>query len=214
MPVSFTKTVAIVGLGALSLGLILAAILLLARDDENAPIEIVVPPATTPVQASDILDPSQFSGQAAELQVYVSGAVANPGVYTMAPGDRIIDAVAAAGGATGDAQLAAINMALRVQDEGHYHVPQVGETPPVVFSPLASQPQSGADDDGLLDINSASADKLEELPGIGEVLAQAIITYRETQGRFQSIEELTNVARSGPATLEKIRDLIVVGSDP
>ena len=158
MPISFTRGLAIVGLGALLLGLILAAILLLAQGDENAPIEIVVPPATTAAQSAETLNPDQLNGQATALQVYVTGAVANPGVYTMAPGDRLTDAVAAAGGATVDAQLAAINMALRVQDEGHYHVPRVGETPPVFLSPLTSQPQARAGDNGLLDLNTASAD--------------------------------------------------------
>ena len=157
MPISFTRGIAIVGLGALLLGLILAAILLLAQDGENAPIEILVPPATTAAQSAETLNPAQLNGQATELQVYVTGAVANPGVYTMAPGDRLTDAVAAAGGGTVDAQLAAINMALRVQDEGHYHVPRVGETPPVSLSPLTSQRQSTAGDNGLLDLNTASA---------------------------------------------------------
>lgn len=212
MPVSSNRNIAIVGLGALLLVLILAAIVLLAKDDENAPIEILVPPATTPVQASDNPSPAQFSGQPTELQVYVSGAVVNPGVYTMAPGDRVTDAVAAAGGATSDAQLSAINMALRVQDEGQYHVPSVGETPPVSSAPLAGQSQPRTGDSGLLDLNTALAAELEDLPGIGEILAAAIIDYRETNGGFQSIQEITEVPRIGPATFEKIREFIVVGS--
>ena len=161
--------------------------------------------------------PSSDSAEAqTELKVYVSGAVRNPGVYTLRQDDRLQDAVEAAGGFTSEATPESVNLAMRVRDEEHYHIPRVGETPPPSGSlatldarGTASTATSAAS--GLIDLNVASVDQLDTLPGIGQALATAIVTFREEHGPFESIEEITNVSRIGPATFEKIRDLVTVG---
>ena len=109
-----------------------------------------------------------------------------------------------------------VNLARRVQDEEHYHIPRVGETPPPSGSLATSRSTSTAlsttsTSSGLIDLNVATIDQLDTLPGIGQALASAIVTFREENGPFKSVEEITNVPRIGPATYDKIRDLVTVG---
>ena len=164
----------------------LAAIVAGSRDSRS-PIGIIVPTAS-PVR---------------EATVYVTGAVAHAGLHPLREGDRVADAVAAAGGFTPDADQAAINLAQRVTDEQHIHVPRIGEPlqPPVPAAPGAET---------LVDINAASQLELEQLPGIGPALAEAIVGYREANGRFGRVEDLLNVPRIGEATLKRLRPLITV----
>ena len=175
---------------ALTIAALSAGIILLVSDRSSGSpgVEIVLPTVTpTP-----------------DLKVYISGAVDEPGVYLMQEGDRLVDAIAAAGGATQGARLSCINLTLRVEDEAHVHVPGPAE---------ACQPPSGSEtvrEDLGIDLNTASAEELETLPGIGEAKAQAIIDYRESNGEFQSLEEIMEVRGIGPAIYESIRDLVHV----
>jgi competence protein ComEA len=111
--------------------------------------------------------------------------------------------VTAAGGATSEADLEAINLALELQDQQQVYVPRQGETPP---------PISSGDDPAmpLVNINTATAADLETLPGIGPVTAGHIIAYREANGPFESIEEIQNVERIGPVTFEGLKALITI----
>jgi competence protein ComEA len=137
------------------------------------------------------------------LRVYVSGAVQKPDVYPL-PSDSIVkDAIMAAGGATGDADLDRINLALPVADGQHVYVPRLGEENPPV-QPLSRQPASG----GKVNINTADSAALDSLPGIGPALAQRIIDYRQEHGPFARLEDLMEVSGIGPGTFEKLRDLI------
>ena len=138
------------------------------------------------------------------LQAYMTGAVSRPGVYTFSDGDRLVDLLRMAGGAAGDADVSGLNLALRLRDEGHYYVPTVGETPPV------TSPGDGSVAGDVIDLNSATAQDLETLPGIGAVKAHAIVEHRESVGGFSDVEEVLQVAGIGPATLEGIRDHVVV----
>ena len=172
------------------------------------------------------------------LRVYISGAVKNPDVYTLQPGDRLVDAVQAAGGATAEANLNAVNLAIRVQDEGYYYIP-IEETLPVPAAQLSAEPPPAVaaitanlitgelpddDDDsnpnpdtledGQININIASGQQLETLPGIGTVRAQAIIAYREQHGPFHAIEEVTDVSGIGPGLYDNMQHLITVGNSP
>ena len=127
--------------------------------------------------------------------------------------------MAAAGGVTADADLVAVNLARRVQDEEHYHIPQVGETPPPGAATVtglvpSDNAPSTVKDDGLIDLNTASVDLLDTLPDIGPVRAQAIVDYRERNGPFQSVEDIINVSGIGSATYEAVRDLVTVSSTP
>ena len=118
-------------------------------------IEVVLPTATaTPV-----------------LQVYLTGAVSRPGIYGFDEGDRVEDLLERAGGPTGDADLSRANLAHRLRDEDHIHIPLVGEA----FALPSPDPGHPA----LLDLNTATHDQLQGLPGIGEVRAAAIVAYRE-----------------------------------
>ncbi|MGP5260818.1 helix-hairpin-helix domain-containing protein [Brachybacterium paraconglomeratum] len=159
-----------------------------------------------------------------ELVVHVSGAVTSPGVVRLPPGARVDDALHAAGGATGDAELAAVNLARPVVDGEQIHVPVPGEEPPAVAAPApaADAPPAGdagagdgaagggGADGGLIDLNTASVAELDELPGVGPAIAQRIVDHREQNGRFESVDQLEEVSGIGPATLEKMRDRATV----
>jgi len=158
---------------------VLVAVLLFASQNDNAPIRIIAPNA--------ISDANQ---DPAEVRVYVSGAVTSPGVYTLDSEDRITDAVAATGGVTADGVLDGLNLALRVTDEAEYYVPKLGESPPISAKVPASTTGSAGQTGGLINLNSTSVEILDTLPGIGPVLAQAIVDYRENVRSFQSIAEI------------------------
>ena len=140
---------------------------------------------------------------AAEIQVYVAGAVNRPGVYYLSDGDRWIDAVEAAGGPAADADVEAINLARRLQDEDQVLVPRLGEQA-VLGSTQAPQ-------DELVNINSAPAAVLDSLPGIGEVRSQNIVDSRERDGPFSRIEELVERKLIPQSVFDQIRELITVG---
>ena len=166
------------------------AFLLLQTSDSGGPIEIVLPTATTEVRTG--------------LKVYISGAVRNPGVYEVEGGSRLVDVIDAAGGEAEDADLSAANLAAKVRDEDHWHVPAAGEA----FTPLP-QSATGAGTSEKIDVNSATVEQLKTLPNVGDVRAQAIATYRDANGPFENIEDLTEVSGIGPATMDSIRDLVV-----
>ncbi len=145
-----------------------------------------------------------------ELKVYVSGAVARPGVYSMANGDRLADLIAAAGGADGGARLTCVNLAARISDEDHFHVP--GREEPCQAAPSVA---GTAQEDSRTDLNTATAAQLESLRGIGPVKAAAIVGYRQSNGPFESTEQIMDVNGIGAKTYEGIRDLAsVVGRTP
>jgi competence protein ComEA len=128
-----------------------------------------------------------------------------PDVYTLPHGSIVKDALVAAGGAADDADLDRINLAAALAEGQHVYVPHQGEDLPPIEVP-ARGASSGAD--GLVNINTADAAQLETLPGIGPSLAGRIIAYREANGPFASVDDITQVSGIGPATLEEIRDLI------
>ena len=198
MPEPNARNIAVALLGVLTLALVLAAAALLARNDDPAPIQVLPPSTGTADDAS---------GPSGEARVHVAGAVASPGVYTMNQDSRVIDAIAAAGGETDGADLAGINLARRVRDEEQYYIPVHGERQPLTLDSVGSSGnQTNAE--GLIDLNTASIDQLQALPGIGPVLAGAIVEYRQGSGPFQTVDDIVNVPRIGPATLERIRGLV------
>ncbi len=169
--------------------LVAGAVLWFAGDSSQGEVTIVLPTPTSQAPA--------------ELKVYLSGAVRKPGVYLMAAGDRVIDAVEAAGGATEDAALESVNLAGRLKDEDHWHIPAVGEE-------TAYTPAVASDGPAVLDLNTATAEQLMSLPGIGEAKAAAIVSYREDIGRFDDVEDLLEVRGVGDAIVEGLRDLVVI----
>lgn len=139
------------------------------------------------------------------LVVDVAGAVRRPGVYEFREGDRIVDAIRAAGGATRRAALDGLNLAAPLTDGVQILVPEV---PPV--GATEPGPIAGEGPAALVNVNSASATELEVLPGVGEVIAQAIVDYRTDNGPFATVDDLLDVSGIGDATLEDIRDLVTV----
>ena len=196
------KSISFYVLVALLIAAVSAAIALLVMQNKSGSpgIEILLPTAT----------PTH------ELKVYLSGEVTMPGVYTLKEGDRLIDALAAAGGATEDAQLGGINMAVRVKDEAHFHVPGVKEPCQPTSTAATADGDAGtvlSEAEGI-DLNTATAEQLKTLPGIGDVKAQAIVDYRETNGSFKSTEEIVEVRGIGVTIYENIRDLVYAGRVP
>ena len=147
------------------------------------------------------------------ITIYISGQVKNPGVVTLENNKRLIDAIEILGGTTEDADLNRINMALRIEDEGHYIIPKIGEE--ISDNMLNNQNNKlyngkNEDTENKININSSSIKELEELPGIGEATANKIFKYREENGEFKSIEEIKNVNGIGDKKYEGIKDLISI----
>lgn len=153
-----------------------------------------------------------------DLIVYVSGAVAQPDVYRLPAGARVKDVVVAAGGLLPDAAAEMVNLAAPVNDAAHIHIPKVGEiaspispalsTDPVPAPNTGSPPPAAAP--GLLDLNRATQAELEELPGIGTVLAERIVAYRTEHGAFASVADLRSVTGIGAKLFAQLEPLVVV----
>lgn len=146
------------------------------------------------------------SASPAVLIVHVAGWVEKPGVYELNEGSRVIDALEAAGGARRGAELAALNLAALLTDGQQVLVPRAAEPGPT----SSSSGTVAAGVATLVNVNTATAEELETLPGIGEVLAAAIIQYREEHGPFTSVDQLVDVSGIGEVTLEEIRELVTV----
>lgn len=148
--------------------------------------------------------------QQKEIYVDVGGAVKNPGVYGFKQGERVIDAINKAGGLEDDADTSTINMAKKLTDEEKVYIPKKGETPPQVVSGTSSSNSGVLPTNAKININTASLQELDSLPGIGPVTAQRIIDYRNQNGPFKSIEEIKNVSRIGDKIFEQIKDKITI----
>lgn len=148
------------------------------------------------------------------LRVHVAGAVVRPGVYQLDEDSRVEDAVDAAGGFVVEADKNAINLAAHLEDGERLDIPYVAGFIPdessgfVVITEGTPSPLVGEE---LVDINTASIEELDKLPGIGLTIAQRIIDYRTENGPFSVIEDIQNVPGIGSATFDEIQNLITVG---
>jgi competence protein ComEA len=142
------------------------------------------------------------------LAVHVAGAVRKPGLYELTGGERVADAIAAAGGAARAADLDSLNLAEPLSDGVQVYVARRGEE--ADRAPAAPTPAASPGAPATVDINSADAVALEVIPGIGPVRAQAIIEYRSEIGSFDSIDQLLEVTGIGPATLESMRPYVTL----
>lgn len=165
-------------------------------------------PTESPAPAEPTTKPAGRGGD--EVVVDVAGAVAHPGLVRLRPGSRVADAVSAAGGAAGDADVAGLNQARVLSDGEQVRVPRVGE-------PAAPPPVAGASGGSAagapaapIDLNRATPAELDTLPGVGPATAAAIITWRDKNGGFRRVEDLVEVPGIGPARLERLRPLVRV----
>ena len=194
----------------------------------GAPPGVTLPVTSSPGDAASTSAPAAPSTAPVttvgltHVVVHVAGEVSEPGVYELAAGARVDDAVRQAGGPTAEADLDAVNLAEFLGDGQRLFVPPVGvadhATTPVLSPPSASGSSSGSSGSsdsagapvGPIDVNRADIDELEELPGVGPATARAIVDDREANGPFLSVDDLERVAGVGPAKLAALRDLVTV----
>lgn len=186
-----------------AVGLALAAavaLFLLVRPSPPPPPELAMPMAGEATATTGTTAPP-------EVVVHVAGAVVTPGVYRLASGARVADALDAAGGAAPGADVHRLNLAAPLVDGAQVYVPREGEP-----LPPGAGSVGGAATSGPVDLNLATAADLEALPGVGPATAKAILAARERAGRFASVEDLLDVRGIGPAKLEALRDLVCICS--
>lgn len=154
-----------------------------------------------------------------DVTVHVAGAVSRPGVVTLAPGSRVVDAVAAAGGMVAGADPDRVNLAAPLVDGRRVVVPLVGQAPPAEVVPSGGAAEaSGAGGAAVpavgapVDLNTADEAALDSLPGIGPATAAAIVAHRGEAGPFRSVDDLLDVRGIGEAKLEALRGLVTAGS--
>lgn len=148
-----------------------------------------------------------------EITVYVSGAVNKPGIVTLNEGDRLATAVEKVGGTTPKADLNGINMAIKLKDEMHYIIPRIGEVVKDSESEVISYGnfnQAESSKTSQININTATIEELDKLPGVGEATANKIVNHRSESGEFKSIEEIKNVNGIGDKKFEEMKNLICV----
>lgn len=187
-PLLIGLVVLVIAVGALGLPV------LRSTDDPRAVDALIPNVALTPTTA--------VAPAPVDVVVHVSGAVVSPGVYSVPPTARVIDAIERAGGATTDADLDQLNLAAVVGDGQQIRVPMMGEVLPStpVDNPVANP----------VDLNHADVAALQSLQGIGPATAEAIVVFREQNGPFRSVDDLLDVPGIGPAKLSAIVDDVVV----
>ena len=146
------------------------------------------------------------------ITVFVSGEVNNPGVVTIESEKRLSDVVEILGGTTENADLNKVNLAMKLEDESHYIIPKIGESVEIYSDdmPINSNEIIENEKSNLVNINKATIQELDTLPGIGEATANKIINYRDENGEFKSIDEIKNVNGIGDKKYEELKSLISI----
>ena len=156
--------------------------------------------------AEDAEEENYEQEENSKVTVFVSGEVLNQRVVELEKGKRLIDAVEICGGLTENADLNAVNLALVLEEEGHYIIPAIGDTN-VVNATNLNQMNSSSN---LVNINSADIEILKTLPGVGDVLGQRILDKREELGKFTSIDQLNDVSGIGDKKFSDIKDKVTI----
>lgn len=179
--------------GFLGVGLLLLA----TNQPRGEPIRLSPPPTPAPII------------------VHVTGAVINPGVYSLPPGSRVKDAIEKSGGLLSDADTTLINLAMLIEDGEQVWVPyQLNDVMDFDKSAVLEDEPTQGQQTRKININTASQIELESLSGIGPVIAKAVIQFRLENGPFKDIEEIQEVSGIGPVTFEKIKPIITVKGPP
>ena len=211
--ISVSRSTALVAVCALLTALVVAGHRLASTGAATAP------EAVAPLEA--VTEPGTFepgtlerAASARKVVVHVAGAVRRPGLYRLKEGKRVADAVERAGGPTARAYLGGVNLAAPLVDGTQVLVPlrmpaaglptSVGEALPGVPGSSGLPAASGQ----KLSLSTATAEQLDELPGVGPVTAQKILDYRAEHGVIRSVDELDAVPGIGPARIEQLRDLV------
>lgn len=186
---------------------VITALLLFGGNGENE--EIVVDQIGETENELTIEEESEMSDHetASKLVVDISGCVKNPGIYEVQDGTRLHQVIEMAGGLTDDADINVINQAELVTDGQKILIPEIVELTEETDS---TGTQTDYIYNGKININQADSNTLQQIPGVGPATADKIIQYRDTNGRFQNIEELKNVSGIGEKTFEKMKDQICV----
>lgn len=166
----------------------------------DATLGTLAPSTSADFRAGEV-ESGEFAADA-KLVVHVAGSVVAPGVYELVSGSRVVDALSAAGGPLARAATDAVNLASRLDDGQKVYLPAIGEA--VVESSLSADDTTSP----IVDVNAATAEQLDRLPGVGPSTAAAIISRREEIGRFAAEEDLLSVPGIGPAKIAAWRGLI------
>jgi competence protein ComEA len=210
----------VIALAAVGVIAVLVTVFTLVRDDPPPVVSAKLPP----VQMVSSAGPTPSAAPKPDEPVVVSvvGLVHKPGLVTLKTGARIADALTAAGGALEGADVIGLNMARRVADGEQIIVGIAGPLgqPAAMGSSIGPEPAAATSEGapsqagnasapgGLVDLNTATVEQLDTLPGIGPVTAAAIVAWRDANGQFTSVDQLGDVDGIGPARLEKLRDLV------
>jgi competence protein ComEA len=178
----------------------------------TAPVEGRGGVATTTSASSDAPSVSVAPARDSSAVVHVVGAVRRPGVYRLRVGQRVQDAIRRAGGAKGDTDLQAINLAAKIADGQQVVVPRRGVATGagVAGATAAGDGTAGAAPSAPVNLNSATAEQLDTLDGVGPTTAQKILEYRTQHGGFSSIDDLAQIAGIGPKKLEALKAQVTV----
>jgi competence protein ComEA len=175
---------------ACAIGVVLAATRVLGAPGSSPQAAALTPVLTTPASSA----PAQK-----EVIVDVVGAVRRPGLYRLRPGARVADAIARAGGVTRRADRSFVNLAAPLADGQQVVVPRVGAAASPTTGSAAASPAAP------INLNSATVEQLDALPGIGPVTAQKIVDYRREHGPFTSVDQLDAIAGIGPTRVDNLR---------
>lgn len=189
------------------IGLLAAgAILLMSRQDRGVAITLQPAPSPTPT------DEPKPTATALPIFVEIKGQVTNPGIYTLKKDSRLMDLIEHAGGLTNQADKDRVNNVFMLRDGDYFYIPAVGELIPEIArnAPGNNPLLNTSSFDYPLNLNTATQEALESLPGIGPAKAKDIINYRELVGAYENVDELLNIPGIGPTTLDSIREYLIV----
>ena len=201
---------------------VVALVVVVSLRGSPPPVEVGLPRAGPPGPSGSSSSGSSSSpagpeaaqgseGPDSKAFVHAAGAVVRPGVYPVPTGARVTDVVDAAGGPAADADLQQLNLAAKVADGERVYVPRRGEIPPTPVGPGTGDSGTGGSmPSGPVNLNTATPDQLEDLPGVGPATAQAILDYRKEHGRFTNVDELIDVRGIGEAKLAALRPKVRV----